>query len=44
MGWAGSPMARGSLGEDWSLERTMEPDERPFEVADNTLAIALRSA
>jgi hypothetical protein len=34
-------MARGPLGEDRTLECTMELDERTFKIADNTLAIAL---
>lgn len=42
MGRARSSMARGSLGEDRPLECTVEPDERTFEFADNTLAIALQ--
>jgi len=35
-------MARGSLGEDWPLECTMEPDKTAFELADDALAITLR--
>jgi hypothetical protein len=41
VGWTWSPMARGPLGEDRTLECTMELDERTFKIADNTLAIAL---
>ena len=36
-------MARGSLGEDRSLENAVESDERAFELADNAFAIALRN-
>lgn len=35
-------MTGGSLGEDWPLELTMEPDERTFELSDDALAIALQ--
>jgi len=42
MGRARCPMTRGSFGEDRPLECTMEPDERTFELADDTLTVTLR--
>ena len=41
MGRAGGPMT-SPFGEDWSLECTMEPDERTVKPANNAFAIALQ--
>lgn len=42
MGRARSSMARGSLSKDRPLECTVKSDERTFELANNTLTIALQ--
>lgn len=42
MGWARSSTVRDSLGENRSLEWTVELDERTLELADDIFAIPLR--